>query len=182
VKKPNEMLAKDIDFLLVCLRKVTYGHEYQVEYTHTCENAESHTYLLPLDPLISQAKKLDLATVERDYTITLPNGQVVKVTPPRYFQMLQFYQTYNTEVSAEVAYERMIETTASLIEQVDDITDKTLINEWVRSVPAGFTRSIGERVAEMSTWGPDLESSIVCKDCNEETKVSISLNPMHFFS
>jgi hypothetical protein len=182
VKKPMELLAKDVDFLLVCLRKVTYGQDYEITYTHDCEDAKQHSYIVPLDPLISAAKKIDASTVDKDYTYTFPNSQVVKLTPPRYFQMLQFYQTFNTEVTREVAYDRMMDATVSLVEKVDATTDKEFIRQWATKVPAGYTRKLGERVAELSTWGPDLTSHITCRDCEKDVKIDISLNPMHFFS
>ena len=36
VTNPMLLFAKDVDFLLLCLRKVTYGDEMEVPYTHTC--------------------------------------------------------------------------------------------------------------------------------------------------
>ena len=182
VKNANHLLAKDVDFLLVCLRKVTYGPQYEIEYTHDCEQAKKHSYIVPLDPLISEAKKIDASAIGNDYTITLPNSQVVKLSPPKYFQMLHFYQTFNNEVTDEEAYERLMETTVSLVESVDDVTDKAHIMEWAKSVPAGFTRAISDQVAAVSTWGPNLKTTIQCKDCGGPIDLDVSLNPMHFFS
>lgn len=182
VKDPNLLLAKDVDFLLVCLRKVTYGNQYEVEYTHGCKDAKKHSYLIPLDPLISEAKKVDSATVDHDYTLTLPNSQVVRLSPPKYFQMLQFYETFNSEVSDEVAYERLMQTTVSLIESVDGVKDRGHIMEWAKTIPAGYTRAIGDRVAAVSTWGPNLKTSFVCRDCQQMVDIDVSLNPMYFFS
>jgi len=182
VLKPNQLLARDVDFLVVCLRKVTYGNQIELSYTHNCKDAQEHSYLVPLDPLISHAKKIDAASAKQDYTLTLPNQQVVKLLPPKYEQMLHFYQSYNANATQEEAHRRLMETTSSLIESVDGITNRDNIVEWAMTIPAGYTKAIGDRVASVSTWGPELKSKIKCRDCEEEVEVDISLNPMHFFS
>lgn len=181
IKRPDLLLAKDVDFLLICLRKVTYGEEMQVAYTHNCENAEEHTYMIPLDPLISEANKLDQSQSDQ-YTLTLPNSQVVRLVPPKYSIMLELYQAMGDELADEDLKRRVLNTTFSLIESVDDITDRAMINEWLQTIPAGYTRAIGEQVATLSSWGPDPHVNITCKDCKGEAKVEISLNPIHFFS
>ena len=181
IKRPELLLAKDVDFLLVCLRKVTYGNEMQVSYIHDCENAKEHSYMVSLDPLIATASKLDRSQID-SYTLTLPNSQVVKLIPPKYNIMLEMYQAFNSELSDEETKQRVLNTTFSLIESVDGIEDRQMIHEWVRTISAGFTRKIGEHVAKLSKWGPDLHAPLVCKDCQEEVKVEISLNPIHFFS
>lgn len=186
ILQPLELLSKDVDFLLICLRKVTYGGEYRFDYTHDCEDAKSHSYEIPLDPLISSAKVLDAKKVGKDYSLTLPNGQVVKLTPPKYFQMLKFFQTFGDttleNVNQEELTEQIIQTTVSMIDNVDGIHDKEQILEWAYTIPAGFARKIGERVNEVSSWGADLNTTITCRDCSKETEITISLNPLDFFS
>jgi hypothetical protein len=181
VLKPEELLAKDVDFLLICLRKVTYGDEIQLSYTHKCANAKEHSYMVPLQPLISVGKKMHKERVQ-DYTLTLPNGQVVKLQPPKYRIMLKFYQGMNEEVSDEEMRNDVLDATVSLVNQVDNIRDSAMIREWFATIPAGYTKKISERVASISEWGPELQVEIVCKDCEKEVQAEISLNPIHFFS
>ncbi len=178
ILKPEELLAKDVDYLLICLRKVTYGEEISLSYTHRCKNAKEHSYMVPLQPLLKVGNKMQVV----EYTLTLPNGQVVRLRPPKYRVMLQIYQAINDEVDEVTMRTRIINSTCSLIEAVDDINDETMIREWIDTIPAGYTRKIGEHVAEISTWGPDLHTAIKCKDCEEEVKAEISLNPISFFS
>ena len=40
ILKPKELAANDVDFLLLALRKVTYGDTFSIEYTHDCEGVE----------------------------------------------------------------------------------------------------------------------------------------------
>src|SRR5271170_226889 len=49
IKDAKRLLAKDVDFLLVALRKVSYGPEMELSYTHDCEKAKSHNYVASVD-------------------------------------------------------------------------------------------------------------------------------------
>lgn len=186
ILQPLDLLSKDIDYLLICLRKITFGDQYRFEHKHDCENAKEHSYEIHLDSLINEAKTINLKKAKTDYTLTLPNGQVVSLSPPKYFQMLKFFQAFgpqgNTEVSDEELTQEIIRTTISMIDNVDGINDKQMILEWAQSIPAGFAHSIGERVNEVSSWGANLERKIKCKDCGMEVEVHVSLNPLDFFS
>ena len=52
ILNPSELISKDVDFLLVCLRQVTYGNDMEVTYTHSCEDAKSNSYIIPLSDFI----------------------------------------------------------------------------------------------------------------------------------
>ena len=183
VLKPNGMLAKDIDFLMICLRRVTYGEDYTIVYTHDCEDAKEHTYVVPLDELLASGKALDVEHAETNYTLTLPNGQVVKVSPPKYYEMMRLYQTVEDDARTPVEYAQGVcDATTSIIVSVDGINDKKLIREWVTTIPAGYTKQIGNHVGKLGEWGPTLTRSITCRDCSASVEASISLNPMNFFS
>jgi len=44
VLQPGKLLAKDVDFLIICLRKVSFGSEMDLTYTHFREKAKEHNY------------------------------------------------------------------------------------------------------------------------------------------
>ena len=44
IKKATELYGRDIDAIMFFLRLVTYGPEFVVDITHTCENAKEHSY------------------------------------------------------------------------------------------------------------------------------------------
>lgn len=183
VKQPLRLLAKDVDFLLICLRKVTYGDQIQIEYKHTCENAKEHSYLLPLDPLIASAKKLNSANAKEEYTLTLPNSQVVTLSPPRYGDMLEMNKTFaNPNVTQDLVAMSVVDLTASLVESVDNISDREMIREWAQTITAGYARMIGDHLAKLATWGPNQQVEITCRDCNETVPYVVALNPIDFFS
>lgn len=183
VKKPLELLSKDIDYLMICLRKVSYGEEFPVEYTHNCADAKLHSYVIPLDVLLKQSKRINTKKAKDNYSIVLPNSQVAKLTPTRYREMLKFYQTFGKEnATDEEIFQQIIESTLGMIESIDGISDRGMILEWIQAVPAMFVTKIGEKVAELSEWGVPVNHEITCRDCGENVTVDISLNPINFFS
>ena len=183
VQKPMELLALDVDFLLICLRELTYGNEYEMLYTHDCKDAKEHNYIVPLKTFIAGTKKINTRKVTKDYSLILPNEQSLKLTPPKYRQMLVFFQTFDkTDATTEELAEQLIDTTLSLIESVDGIEDKELIREWLHQIPAGYVNLIGEHLNSVSEWGPKTTATVTCKDCGAEVELSLSLNPINFFS
>ena len=183
VKKPLELWSRDVDYLMICLRKVTYGDQYEVIYTHTCKDAKEHTYLIDLGPMIRNTTPIDEKKAKQEYRLVLPNEQVVQMTPPRYFRVLQFYQALGNEsASTEQLSDSLFASISGMISAVDNVTDKNHIHEWLRTIPAGYTNKISEKVSQLGQWGPDTSAEIACKDCGETIKQEVSLNPIDFFS
>jgi len=186
VLKPLNLFSKDLDYLLICLRKITYGDEFPYEYEHNCKDAESHSYMISLDQMISKTKTLSTNTIQQEYKVTLPNGQVVEIEPPRYKQVLEFFQVYNSDEANKLGTQdlanQIIKSTVNIIKHVDGITDKQHIFEWANTLPSGYIKQIGSVVENASEWGPDLDVEIVCKDCKTPVQIQMSLNPISFFS
>ena len=91
----KRLLSKDVDFLLACLRKVSYGEEMEVEYKHDCENAEMHSYMVNITKFMQKTKKIDPTTVAKKFTLDLPNGQKVKMKPVTFGQYIHLMQILN---------------------------------------------------------------------------------------
>ena len=182
VKKPLKLLSKDLDFLLICLRKVSLGSDIELTYTHTCENAKEHNYVISIDDFIKNTKRIDPTTLE-SFEIKLDNGQTVHIAPPRFDNILKIYQQNdNNEGNVEQAHQELRETLLSIIYKVDDITDKKMISEWLDVIKIGYIKDITKGISNTSDWGPDQTSTIVCKDCKEEIEVTTPLNPVSFFT
>lgn len=180
ILKPKELFAKDIDFLMVCLRKVSYGDEFEIKYTHDCENAKEHSYIIPMDPFIRNAKVLDPTTVQGKFTIELDNEQKVRLHPIKYKDVLDIVQASDSE-STEDTQDRVIQTLLGIIESVDDITDKGMIKEWINAIPVGWAHKISDAIDDTSDWGPAFTYTITCKDCGKEVKIDAPMNPVSFF-
>ncbi len=183
VRDPLELFAKDVDFLMVCLRKITYGEFMDIEHTHTCEGAKSHSYSIAIDPFIRKAKKMDPTKTEKDFSVTLENGQVVKLLPPRLKTILQIYQvTSSGEADAKEVGAKLLDMISDMIESVDGITDSRMIHEWVRAIKAGWVNKIKTKLDSLGDWGPTFKSKVKCQDCGVEYSIDTPINPIAFFT
>jgi len=189
VKRPMRLLAKDIDFIMVCLRKLTYGETMDIGYTHSCENASKHSYSIPMTPFLRGSKRIDPTTISSSFMVTLENGQVVKIEPPRFDSVLNIYRAAsnaNIELGEsqndyDIMRADLTETFVSMIQSVDDISERKLISEWIQQIPAGWMHTISDQIESVADWGPNFNTTVTCKDCGEETSVSTPINPLAFF-
>ena len=185
VKKPQELLIKDVDYLLTCLRLITYGPTMAVTYTHTCADAKEQTYDIKLQPLVKQARAIDPTTIASSYSVKLGNGQTVKIRPTLFKTALELSQTtdFTDKVpSFDEVKKSLLTVIADTIDNIDDINDRKMIAEWIDKAPAGYIREIVGVIEKTGEWGVDFNVKEVCKDCEGEIEVSIGTNPIMLFS
>lgn len=187
IKKPGELLSKDVDAIMMFLRTVTYGPSYEFTAKHTCKDAKEHSYVADVDQMIGNIKMLDPTTIKSVYSVTLENGQVVKLQPNRYGQVVSLIKETQAkaqmkkELTADDVKQNLINALIGVIEAVDDNTDKNMIVEWLKTIPATWTTKIAEKADGINYWGPDVTWNTKCKDCGEEFPVYIPINPVSFF-
>lgn len=183
ILKPEELFGKDVDQLLLMLRKVSSGPTVQISYTHTCEEAASHKYTIPLHHLISSSKNIDPTLVSTNYTVPLDNGQVVTLQPIKFKEILHIMQDANQfdTMSAVEMKTKMLDSTVKMIKAVDEITDQADIAEWVHQLPKTEFTKITDAMNNNTNWGPSMMFTITCEDCQEEVEVEVPLNPLTFF-
>jgi len=183
INDPMQLLAKDVDFLMVCLRKVTYGDEMEITYTHDCEEAKEHSYMIPVNDFIQKSKRIDPTTSGKLFSLELDNGQVLKLRPANLKNVLGIYQsTMNVDdESIDTISKNIFDTMVAMIESVDGITDSEMISEWVRTISAGWVHQIGDTIDKVSDWGPTFDVTIKCKDCGKEMTINTPINPLAFF-
>ena len=58
IASPIDLLAKDVDALLIFLRIVSYGQYFDVEFQHNCENSKLNTYTFDLEKIVQNIKGL----------------------------------------------------------------------------------------------------------------------------
>jgi hypothetical protein len=186
VLKPGKLLSKDVDFLLACLREVSFGQFMEVSYRHTCEGAKTHNYMVDMQQMIRNTKVIDPTVINEEYKTTLPNGQVVVLKPLTYSDVVELYQTTaltKTEDITHVEAEALIiNTLTGVIRRVDDVSDRNDIREWVISLPLGWKKMIERTAQHATSWGIEFVSEQVCKDCKKTMPVQISANPVSFFT
>ena len=189
VLRPKELLAKDVDFLLLCLRKVSYGPELAMETTHwDCEKAEGETppvnkYNVDVNQFIANTKKIDPVTALKQFTVTLPNDQIVRMTPIRFRDFVNLMQVNETDstISPEKQVEILVNTLSGIITSVDEITDGAMIAEWLRYIKPEYLGLLNAQLEDTVNWGPDLTYKVKCSDCGEVQEVTAPLNPLAFF-
>jgi hypothetical protein len=185
INKPTELLTKDVDFLMICLRMITFGQQLEVPHLHDCENAKEHKYSIDLSTMIRSVKKIDPTSIGSNFSIQLPNQQVAELKPMNYGSILKIYDAMLAQKTAELTDEEAEELNASIlagvIKSVDSITNPDHIKEWVHKLPLGWKKMIENKISNMDEWGMDFVVKQVCKDCGEEISLTISANPVNFF-
>jgi hypothetical protein len=183
ILKPTELFTKDVDFLMVCLRRLSYGDSLSVNFKHTCDDAKVHEYPISMDGFIRQCKRIDPTTISSNYSITMENGQVVLIRPLRYSGYISIMQqNTNADIqSPEDMLRQTMNTLINVIYQVDDITDKSQIIEWLSKIPTGWGNVISKAIDGMAEWGIDFVINTKCADCDEDIKLPIPANPISFF-
>lgn len=183
IKEPLKLLAKDVDFLMACLQHVTYGSQMEINFTHTCENAKKHDYMINLDSVLRTAKTIDPTTVDAVYIEKMPNGTLVAFEPVRFETIVSFLQKMdqNKTRSPEEEFEGMLDAICGVIKNVDGVDDRSMIKEWLSKVSALYVKRIRNCMERIADWGPDFVVTQKCSDCGEDVEISLPLNPISFF-
>jgi hypothetical protein len=186
ILKPLDLLTKDIDFLLICLRLVTFGQFMEVGHKHTCENTIERIYSVDLQKLIRSVRKIDPTTISKEYNVVLPNGQNITIQPMKYGRMVHIYdmtatQKTDNELTTEEAENMIVTMISSVIGSVDGITDPILIDEWVRALNLGWKKLLEKTISGVTDWGIDFVVKQQCQDCGDEISLPITANPVSFF-
>lgn len=183
VKKPLDLFGRDIDALLFYLRLVTYGPQYEVNVKHTCEHAKQHSYVVDIEQMVMAMRQLD-PTLTTQFQVTMQTGQVVKLRPATFQHMIKLFQLNagKQELSQDDVKANITFNLTELIESVDGITDKKQIEEWVKTITSPMQNRITEVMEKMNEWGPDTVVTLKCRDCGEDMRVELPLNPISFFT
>jgi hypothetical protein len=190
IKRPREMLSQDVDFIMVCLRMVSFGQSMSVVYKHICKEAKDHTYEIDLQRLIKNTTSLDPTSLKIDYQVKMPNGQVVDLKPMTFGSIIELYETTmlikqnqdQGELTEKEMEKIIVGTLSNIIDRVDTVTDKKMIVEWVTKIPLGWKKQIEQSAQNVSKWGVDFKVARKCKDCGVEFETLVNTNPVSFFT
>ncbi len=209
VRDPNQLLSKDVDYLLACLRVMTFGSTIEIKYQHNCEikkindegkevvvrPAKNHTYNINMESVIKNAKPMDPTTITRDFNLTMANGQKVIMQPLTYASVVDLYQNtlmakqmeiraddVDTSADDEAEIRKFVLATLSgIVRSVDGETDRTMIAEWLFAIPLGWKKQLENAAQQSGDWGAKFEVPMPCKDCGEPIMFPVSPNPVSFF-
>jgi len=182
--KPLELMARDVDAIMLFLRVVTYGSLFEIEIKHTCEHAKDQTYAVNIEKIISEMTYLDPTDTNEKYLVTVGSGQVVRIQPAQYkhvVELLQMNESRKDFTATDIA-NNIIHNLLNLIHDIDGIEDRKDIEEWLRTAPTTYVTAIAKRIEQLNQWGPSTKTSLVCRDCKEKMEIELPLNPVSFFS
>lgn len=184
INKPGSLLSKDVDAVMMFLRTVTYGPTYEFTAVHNCEHAKNHSYIADVDTCINETKMIDPTIIESLYKIELPSGQVVRLEPSRYSQVIELLKANEgkEKITVDDMKANLIMMLTSVVVRVDDVTDPKHIKEWLSKIPSPWVNRIAEKIESINDWGPVMRWSGKCRDCNEEFEIELPINPVSFFT
>lgn len=187
ITKPDQLLSRDVDYLLMCLRLISYGDTVSITYNHHCkETSVDRSYEVSLRPLVQKARQIDPTTLTQLFVITLPSEQVVHLRPPLFGSVMRLYLTNfeasNSDEDIISTQLKLLDIVTDTIVSVDGIDDRNMIREWIKALPAGWMQQISDALQHVSEWGPSTSVQVTCKDCGEAIEIEIPLNPIAFFS
>ena len=187
VLKPLDLTTKDVDFLFVCLRKITFGDDIEFKYNHYCENSKEYNYIINVSSMLERTIRVDPTTVKKVYEIPLDNGFTIKTRPLRFGDFVTLNQIPSNQlVSPEDKFNYIINSLLATIEAVilesgEVVTDIANIGEWLETLSADIFRDITQKINEGSKWGPVFNTKCKCKDCGEDFEIDIPVNPVLVF-
>lgn len=184
IKKPLELFGRDVDALLFYLRMVTYGNEFRVEVKHECAEAKQHSYTVDLEQLSQKMKQLDPTLLETRRTVKLANGQSVYTRPMKFADIVALFHRSagKKELSPDDIKDLARTNLLCMIERVEDITNPTHIEEWINALTSPMMTQIIDAATALNDWGPDQIVTLKCRDCEQDMRVELPLNPVSFFT
>lgn len=220
VKKPRELLSNDVDYLLICLRMVTYGETLDIYWEcpkckkegdggvrtehvridddgalsedATGEEVQETsskkfvnvkpTYTIKLNEFLKKSRPLDTDNDDL-FTVTLPTGEVVKLKPSTFGDMLKLYQYDSSKLTTpEQMTEFIVDGLMAVIKSVNGVTNKDHIREWGKKCEAPILERLQKEIHKVNDWGTSEKYDFSCVDCGHKAAVEIPLNPVHFFT
>lgn len=198
IEKPLQLLSKDLDFLLICIRSVSFGQEVSLRHTHNCKDAKEHEYTISIGDFVQKTKSIDATNINAEYRCNIDN-KIIYLSPIRYQTMMEIlnidpdsFRSMSADQVAISMFEHSTRQLAQLINKIvipaggmviSDVivTDQIQIQEWIKSCSPKQIKILNDTIEKASTWGPELKYELVCKDCNDRMEIEVPLNPIHFF-
>lgn len=178
--KPENLLSADRTFLLIYLRGISYGTEYEVEVKDP-NTDRKFTTVIDLDGLPKDMCPQDYGPHLEDvmpksnlpFTYRLSTGKDENEIQEYRERRLKNYGDSATD-------DTLIFRSAQLVESIADITDKAEIQAILRNLPIQDLNYLRNLVNE-PPFGVDTKVTIVSPLSNEEFEVDLPLESAFFF-
>ena len=191
ILRPESLVSKDVDAIFCFLRVVTYGSSMIIRSTHDCPKSKLHEYSVNVENLIINPNNQILDHRDVLFNLELSNEQKVTLKPVTFQDMIDIThleQSIEKSISEtgkpdqNIVQASMVRDLMSVIEAVDGIRDRVMIEEWVRSLQRKYFNEIIEHSRKCNEWGFNLKVTLTCKDCGSEFNHDLELDPINFFS
>jgi hypothetical protein len=162
-----------------------------VRSTHDCERSKVNEYSVNIESIIINANNGILEHKDVMYDLELTNGQKVKLRPVIFQDMIDMTHIQQSiakdieevgDPDPKKVQNSMVRDLMSVIESVDGISDRYMIEEWVRGIQKKYFNEIIDHSKRCSEWGFNLNVDLKCKDCGGTFKHNLELDPINFFS
>lgn len=184
IKKPTSLFANDVDFLLTCLRKVSYGDYITIPYKCVAcdaEKAKENEYNIPLNFFIQSSKSFTDDDIN-NMSIKISSGEHIMLRPSTFTEMMGIMQINEMDIKTpEEMNDLLHKSLASVIRSVDGVSEKEFVEEWLKTLPTRVVTEFSTDVERLNRWGPKFDYTIQCKDCGKDQKISTVINPLYFF-
>jgi hypothetical protein len=181
ILKPGRLIASDIDFILTCLRKVSYGPTLPIKHKcSACESPEKE-FSVPIDHFLRNSKEITAEQFESMNVVV--DEYNVKLRPCVFEEMIKILQRSNEDFDTAIKVSDWIDSSLSaIIRSVDGIKDRDMIFEWLKKMPRGLKDDLSNSVEKINQWGVEFSYEIKCEACGHDDNVKSSLNPTSFFT
>lgn len=182
IKKPLDLLAKDVDYILSCMRLVSYGNMLTVPYKCECEASTVIDVEVPINNFINKAKSISKKDLEK-LKFEL-EGFLIELKYVTFRSMLLLGQENieNNETTPKEIFSKLIKDLTATIKNIDGIDDQEMIYEFLSKQNRKFQLSLANHIRDANDWGMQYDYPVTCKWCGEQGNVTISLNPVSFFT
>lgn len=182
VKNVDRLFAKDVDFLVLALRKASYGSEYEVNYVHSCPDAKSHSYTCDVQEFMTNSVELDPVKMVKLFVYRTAAGQKIQFIPLSFKGLMSMLENNQNAETPESIQLELFNSIISTIDNVDGCSERDFIIEWLASLEVKEVRGILAHIELLGAWGPSYEFKDTCKDCKQEIEIAAPINPLSFFS
>ena len=201
VKKPAELLAPDMEALLIAIRHASSKEKY-MEVNRNCpECEEPNRFDLDLSVVL-----LNCTEVEPFKKVELSNGLIATIPPTNYLHTVQGakaiieqnreFRNIDTENSdaqlkalgeameklSTMNYQVILESINSIeIPGGDVVTDTVQISEFLENVEKEIGMELNAAVSEVNNGGVEKEVEMQCSECSHVYKTPVNYDPVGFF-
>jgi|TARA_B100001093_G_scaffold267856_1_gene256183 hypothetical protein len=201
VKKPAELLAPDMEAVLIAIRSASSKNKF-MEVNRNCEKC-GEPNVANLDLSVQLATAQEVTPLKE---ITLSNGLECVLSPTNYIHTVQGakaiieqnrnFRSINTENNDEqlkalgeafeklstMNYEVILKSIRSIsVPNGDTVSDPVLISEFLENVERDIGIELNDAVSKINNGGVSKSIQMQCEKCEHVFETPINYDPVGFF-